>query len=691
MSSNYLQIPGLLSGLNTADIIQKMMDVERLPLTRLQNKIDDEQKRQNALRDINTRLSSLLAKIQALNNRDTIDAMTVTTDTSPSSPALVTASANSDAAVGSFTVRVQALATSTTVTSAGTSASDLKSIGKAVVASQPLGSAAFSITPTTGTFTVNGVQITIDSSTVLSDGTDLTGANTIFAKIRDATASLSADKQVTVSWGLDANGRQNKLVLTASGAIQLGSGSDTSNFLTAAGLTGLPPATSMTSSRNLGGVKPTALLSASDANLDVALSSATGSFKINGVEITYDTSKDSLNDVISRINASAASVTATFDSTNDRLTITARNTGSTLIDLQDVTGNFLAAMKLSTSNESIGTNADYLLNGVHQYSASNTIANALPGVTINLKKVDPATDVTLTVGQDTSGAVAAVQDFVKQYNSAMSLIRDDIAYNANQKKGSILTGDVTVQGIENMLSVLVGGYGEGLSSSAVRSLSDIGITTGAVGSAVGSTTSLVLDTAKLTTALQSNPAAVADVFGALTAMTSLVAGGTGSIASISGNPSNHASGTYSIVSDGLGNLTVTFTPATGGSPTTRTGTITASGTNSTLIPGVTLTAKGTLVAGTDTITTTVNSKGVGIKLADYLNSLCGTNGTFDQLQQSSTSDIDEMNKSIATLQDRLDAKQQSLYARFSALEVALAQLQSQSTSLNAQLLGLSKS
>lgn len=684
MAISNFQIPGLISGLNTADIIQKIMDAERLPLTRMQDKIDQEKQKADALRDINTRLSSLLAKIQALNLRSTIDAKTVTTDTSSTSPVLVSASANADAALGSFTVKVRALATSTTVSSAGASAADAEAIGKAVQASQPLASAGFGITPTTGTFSVNGAKITIDASTVLSDGADLDGANTIFAKIRQATASLAADKQVTLSWGLDDNGRQNKLVLTATGAIQLGSGSDISNFLTAAGLAGQPPATSMTSSRNLGGVKPTALLNATEANLDTALTAATGSFKINGVEITYDTSKDTLNSVISRINASAANVTATFNSANDRLTLTSRNTGSTLIDLEDVTGNFLTAMKLSIGNETVGSNASYLLNGEQRYSSSNTVTDAMPGVTINLKKADDLTTVTLTVDQDTSGTVNAVKDFVSQYNSAIGLIREKVAYDATLKKGSILTGDATVQGIENTLAVLVGGYGQGLSSVA-NSLSAIGITTGAIGSAVGSTKTLSLDADKLTSMLTSNPAAVADLFGALTASVTLEAGGTGSIASASGTPSNHTSGSYTIVSDGSGNLTVTFNPSGGGSSTTKTGTITASGTNTTLIPGVTLTGQGVLAAGTDTITATFTSEGVGVKIADYLSSLTGTDGVFATRQESSDSQIDEMNKSIEQLQERLDAKEQALYTKFQGLEVALASLQGQSSSLAAQL------
>jgi archaellum component FlaF (FlaF/FlaG flagellin family) len=76
-----------------------------------------------------------------------------------------------------------------------------------------------------------------------------------------------------------------------------------------------------------------ALLNSTEANLNVALTASAGSFKINGVEIKYDAAQDSLNNVINRINTSAANVVASYDSINDQLKLSARNTGSTLIDL----------------------------------------------------------------------------------------------------------------------------------------------------------------------------------------------------------------------------------------------------------------------------------------------------------------------------------------------------------------------
>lgn len=678
--SGSLAVSGLLSGLSTNDIISKMLEAEAAPATLMVRQRDTEQRKKDAIRDLNTRLASLLTTVRNLNLQSTIDAKTVRTDTASSSATIVTATAGSGASIGSFTVKVVGLATATSVTS--DTGSGPEAIGSAVQANQTLATAGFMLAPTTGTFAVNGATVTIDSSTVLDDGVNNVGANTVIAKIRDATSGLAADKQVTASLVADDNGRLNKLALTATGAIQLGSGSDTSNFLTATGLAALPPSTSMTGTRNLGGTNTGEVLDS--GNLDVALSAATGSFKINGVSISYDADVDTLNTMINRINSSAAKVTAAYDAVNDRLTITARNTGGATITLEDVSGNFLTAMKLSASNESVGDNASYLLNGQQMYSTSNTVSNVLPGISLNLVKED-ATIVTLTVSQDTSGAVSAVQSFVAQFNSTIDAIRAGKAWDAKTKTGGILMGDSTITGIENSLRSLVTGMGDGLGTT-VRSFSDIGITTGAVGSVVGSTNDLVLDTAKLTTQLQSNPSAVANLFGGLVSSATLEPAGTGSIASITGVPNLHVAGTYSVASDAVGNLTSIFTPATGGQTITKTVQVAQAGNMETLlIPGLGITTKGAFVAGTDTITTAVTMKGVGTKLADYLQSITSSTGALSTKEDSEAQRIDDMNKSLQRMQDRLATRERDLKARFAALEGALATLQNQSSALSAQL------
>ena len=83
----------------------------------------------------------------------------------------------------------------------------------------------------------------------------------------------------------------------------------------------------------------------------------------------------------------------------------------------------------------------------------------------------------------------------------------------------------------------------------------------------------------------------------------LAGGGTGSVDSIAGKPTQDIrQGTWAITSDAVGNLSAAFTPTNGVAETAIAGTIAAGGTNTTLIPGLTLTNGGTLQAGVDSVT-----------------------------------------------------------------------------------------
>ncbi len=106
-----------------------------------------------------------------------------------------------------------------------------------------------------------------------------------------------------------------------------------------------------------------------DADLKTAIqgdSSNNGSFTINGVAISYNTSSDSIQNVLDRINSSSAGVTATFDSQNGRFVLTNNTTGNVGISMQDETGNFLAATGLASGQFASGQNLLYTLNGGSQ-------------------------------------------------------------------------------------------------------------------------------------------------------------------------------------------------------------------------------------------------------------------------------------------------------------------------------------
>src|SRR5206468_1472214 len=77
---------------------------------------------------------------------------------------------------------------------------------------------------------------------------------------------------------------------------------------------------------------------------------ATGTFTVNGVSIAVNKDTDTLNTVMARITASAAGVTATYNSSTDRLVLTGKVNSEDLITVANDTTGFLTAAKVSTNN-----------------------------------------------------------------------------------------------------------------------------------------------------------------------------------------------------------------------------------------------------------------------------------------------------------------------------------------------------
>src|SRR6185437_8828461 len=165
------------------------------------------------------------------------------------------------------------------------------------------------------------------------------------------------------------------------------------------------------------------------------------------------------------------------------------------------------------------------------------------------------------------------------------------------------------------------------------------------------TGTLVFDEAVFSAALSGDPLGVQNALSQIAISPALVAGGTSSITGMSGAYGGKIAGTYNITDDGLGHLTAVLTPADGTSPITTTATVTAGGTNTTLIPGLTLTI-GSLQAGSAQVTANVSSQSVMSQLKDFLNGLVGPRGTFKSLQDEYTNVIKSLEQRKAQVQPR---------------------------------------
>lgn len=159
---------------------------------------------------------------------------------------------------------------------------------------------------------------------------------------------------------------------------------------------------------------------------------------------------------------------------------------------------------------SAAQDAEVRISGYTVTSATNTIANAIDGVTLTLKKtttpadgVTPAQTVGLEIARDDAAIQKKVESFVAAFNNMASQVRALTAYNAETKTGGPLLGDAMLRGIDSQIRRIIGDPVGG--TTGYNSLSSLGITTTVTGT-------LQLDTGKFKAALEADPQAVNRLF-----------------------------------------------------------------------------------------------------------------------------------------------------------------------------------
>ncbi len=98
-----ISIPGVTDKYNTNDTVEKLMKVERIPLTREQSQLETYKTQRDAWRDINTKLSNLRDKTKTLYSFENPFNNKLTTSTEENA---ITAEANRGASIQSFKVDV---------------------------------------------------------------------------------------------------------------------------------------------------------------------------------------------------------------------------------------------------------------------------------------------------------------------------------------------------------------------------------------------------------------------------------------------------------------------------------------------------------------------------------------------------------------------------------------------------------
>ncbi len=206
-----------------------------------------------------------------------------------------------------------------------------------------------------------------------------------------------------------------------------------------------------------------------------------GTITVNSKEIAIET-EDTLQSIASKINSASAGVTASILSISDtehRLTLESQSEGAegiSLIDGSNIlkTLGILDGLDQKKNIITAGADASLNIDGYTISSSSNTVANAISGVTLTLKKTNTGEPIKLAITEDQSAISGKVSAMVSSINSILSYIKTQNTYSGEGSTSSPLMGDINLQMVRNNINDVVFQEVEG--NSTYTTASSIGLT-----------------------------------------------------------------------------------------------------------------------------------------------------------------------------------------------------------------------
>jgi flagellar hook-associated protein 2 len=246
---------------------------------------------------------------------------------------------------------------------------------------------------------------------------------------------------------------------------------------------------------------PTTSVGTGTLTIDFGTYTSVGnSFAVNADKtsnsITIDSTNNSLSGIRDAINEADAGVTASILNDGDgyRLVLSSSDSGKDnslrVLVSGDSAGTNVDALGLSQlaydPTKTAGTgknleqkqeaqNAELTIDGIAVSKNTNSIGDAISGVTLNLlKKTEVDSPTTLTVSRDTTNVKTAIEGFVKAYNDMAATMKDVGGYDFKTQKGGLLLGDTTLRSMQNQARSILTQRLE-YADGGVSSLSDIGV------------------------------------------------------------------------------------------------------------------------------------------------------------------------------------------------------------------------
>lgn len=254
------------------------------------------------------------------------------------------------------------------------------------------------------------------------------------------------------------------------------------------------------------------LISTGVASQTTPLGAGNLSIQVGGKSVPITPGDYSLKSLAATINGANAGVNATIinDGTLNHLVVTAKDTGAANTVTITADGGLSAFDTTSAVTPTTMTtqqapqNAELTIDGVRVSKASNTITDAIAGVSLTLTKktTDP---VTVKIATDDAAVKSQIAAFVKAYNAVNTGIRNATATDPINKTKAALAADSGALSILSSMRREMTRPVTGQSAGAPTTLASLGITVQRDGS-------MAIDDSKLSKAISANSASVASLF-----------------------------------------------------------------------------------------------------------------------------------------------------------------------------------
>jgi len=151
-------------------------------------------------------------------------------------------------------------------------------------------------------------------------------------------------------------------------------------------------------------------------------------------------------------NGFRLSLTSTDSGVRNAMQISVAGAAGTLGELGQLAYDPSVAGASKMSQNVAAADAVIKVDNITIVKPSNTITDAIQGVTLNLSKTMPAgTTTKITVARDSSNVKTSIEAFVKAYNDVNAAIKTATSFDPATGKSAVLTGDSTVRSLQAQL------------------------------------------------------------------------------------------------------------------------------------------------------------------------------------------------------------------------------------------------